>query len=153
MVKWEFQSRCYDCKAHGMTTVRMYTSGVLPFMPAGWELSYLRKLPFIWHVAKMYSCHCLMCGPVLDLVQSRDELDGTLISSDERSFSPRHPKRTPRWKFRNNDTALQSQQCLCLVVESWQNQISELLWIVLTEKYIFNDAWSLSNALCCCLAS
>ena len=29
MVKWEFQSRRHDCKAHGMTTVRMYTSGVL----------------------------------------------------------------------------------------------------------------------------
>ena len=77
---------------------------------------------------------------MLDLVQSRDELDGILISSDERSLNPCHPKRTPRWKFRNNDTALQLQQCLCLVVESWQNQISELLWVVLPEKCIFNDA-------------
>ena len=77
---------------------------------------------------------------MLDLVQSRDELDGILISSDERSLNPHHPKRTARWKFRNSDTALQSRQRLCLVAESWQNQISELLRIVLPEKCIFNDA-------------
>lgn len=76
---------------------------------------------------------------MLDLVQSRDELDGILISSDERSSILVILKELLDGNL-ETVTALQSQPRLCLVAESWQNQISELLWIVLPEKCIFNDA-------------
>ena len=79
------------------------------------------------------------CGLVLDLVQSRVELDGILISSDERSSILVILKELLDGNL-ETVTALQSQPRLCLVAESWENQISELLWIVLPEKCIFNDA-------------